>query len=80
MKCMRISHFFIKGMRNHSGEVSFPGGVCDDEDQGDCIRTALRETCEELGLPQLIPVSENILMPLHAHHEVLSKSKIIGRL
>ncbi|XP_006980584.1 mitochondrial coenzyme A diphosphatase NUDT8 [Peromyscus maniculatus bairdii] len=33
----------------HKGEVSFPGGKCDPDDQ-DVIHTALRETREELGL------------------------------
>ncbi|XP_032747164.1 nucleoside diphosphate-linked moiety X motif 8 isoform X1 [Rattus rattus] len=33
----------------HKGEVSFPGGKCDPDDQ-DVIHTALRETQEELGL------------------------------
>ncbi|XP_066490610.1 mitochondrial coenzyme A diphosphatase NUDT8 [Tiliqua scincoides] len=33
----------------HKGDVSFPGGKCDDSDR-DVIATALRETREELGL------------------------------
>ncbi|XP_062973025.1 mitochondrial coenzyme A diphosphatase NUDT8 isoform X2 [Elgaria multicarinata webbii] len=33
----------------HKGDVSFPGGKCDDSDR-DVIATALRETHEELGL------------------------------
>ncbi|XP_042301958.1 nucleoside diphosphate-linked moiety X motif 8 [Sceloporus undulatus] len=33
----------------HKGDVSFPGGRCDDSDR-DVIATALRETREELGL------------------------------
>lgn len=36
-------------MRTHSGEVSFPGGRFDDEDQ-DLVSTALREAEEEVGL------------------------------
>jgi 8-oxo-dGTP pyrophosphatase MutT (NUDIX family) len=36
-------------LRRHPGEISFPGGMCHDEDL-DLLHTALRETQEELGL------------------------------
>ncbi len=36
-------------LRNHAGEISFPGGVYQEED-GDLLMTALRETEEELNL------------------------------
>jgi 8-oxo-dGTP pyrophosphatase MutT (NUDIX family) len=36
-------------LRGHSGQISFPGGRWDDTDT-DFVATALRETCEELGL------------------------------
>ncbi len=41
----------------HSGEISFPGGKCEDSDS-DNIETAIRETKEEIGIK--IP-RENIL-------------------
>jgi 8-oxo-dGTP pyrophosphatase MutT (NUDIX family) len=34
---------------NHQGEISFPGGAAEDQDL-DLIETAIRETCEEIGL------------------------------
>ncbi len=36
-------------VKAHKGEVSFPGGMCEDED-GSKLITALRECCEEIGL------------------------------
>ncbi len=38
-----------KHMKFHAGEVSFPGGKLDVNDQ-DLLETALRETSEEIGL------------------------------
>jgi len=38
-------------VRMHKGEVSFPGGMCEDEDSSK-LHTALRECCEEIGLKQ----------------------------
>ena len=37
-------------MRSHPGQVSFPGGKQDRDDEGS-MHTALRETHEEIGLP-----------------------------
>ena len=36
-------------VEHHKGEVSFPGGTV-DKDDGSWERTAIRETCEEIGV------------------------------
>ncbi|MEY4654455.1 MAG: hypothetical protein RI884_3036 [Pseudomonadota bacterium] len=36
-------------LSNHSGQIAFPGGRCDDTDT-DAVHTALREAHEEVGL------------------------------
>lgn len=37
-------------LKTHAGEVAFPGGKLDKDDDGDLLRTALRESREELDL------------------------------
>ncbi|MCJ7641013.1 MAG: CoA pyrophosphatase [Desulfobacterales bacterium] len=51
-------------VKHHKGQISFPGGVFDEED-GDLGRTALREAFEEIGLKeddvQIIGVLDDIV-------------------
>jgi 8-oxo-dGTP pyrophosphatase MutT (NUDIX family) len=41
-------------VRHHKGEISFPGGMFDEED-ANLERTALREASEEIGLRRAMP-------------------------
>lgn len=67
------------GLRGHSGQVSFPGGRRDPQDDN-LTATARRETCEEIGicggrlsvlgqLPRFyIPASHHNVSPIIAHY------------
>ncbi len=37
-------------LRSHAGEISFPGGVYEEDKDDDLLATALRETDEEVGV------------------------------
>lgn len=45
----------------HAGQVAFPGGVAEPTDAGDFMKTALRETWEEVGVS---PEGVRLLGPL----------------
>jgi 8-oxo-dGTP pyrophosphatase MutT (NUDIX family) len=60
-------------VRDHKGEISFPGGVRHDEDV-DLLSTAVRETEEELGLR---PEGFEILGALPWVHTVVSGYVIV---
>ncbi len=61
-------------VKHHKGEISFPGGVVDEEDS-ELISTALREAHEEIGLKQsdvqiigvlddIVTITEFIVTPI----------------
>jgi 8-oxo-dGTP pyrophosphatase MutT (NUDIX family) len=51
-------------LRRHPGEVSFPGGLAEPQDDR-LITTALRETQEEIGLDPSLPEVLGALPPIH---------------
>jgi len=50
-------------MRHHQAQISFPGGR--QESGEDLVQTALRETCEELGIQPDSPMLLGTLTPLY---------------
>ncbi len=60
-------------VRDHKGEISFPGGVR-HEDDPDLLTTALRETEEELGIP---PSAFDVLGALPPVHTVVTGYVIV---
>jgi 8-oxo-dGTP pyrophosphatase MutT (NUDIX family) len=53
-------------VEHHPGQISFPGGACEPEDRS-LQETALRETCEEIGIP---PGAVEVLGALDDLHTV----------
>jgi len=50
-------------VKEHKGEISFPGGACEEAD-GTLVNTALRESAEEIGLAaEAVEVLGSWMMP-----------------
>jgi 8-oxo-dGTP pyrophosphatase MutT (NUDIX family) len=65
-------------LRSHGGQVCFPGGRQDDDDNGDDVQTALREAREEVGLDDKSVRPIGRLPALISQHG-LCVTPIIGR-
>lgn len=53
------------GLRHHSGEVCFPGGRPEPDDEDDLARTALREAREEVGIVDVRILGRLSSMPVY---------------
>jgi 8-oxo-dGTP pyrophosphatase MutT (NUDIX family) len=64
-------------LSRHAGEVSFPGGLQEPEDD-DLAATALRETWEEIGLDPAAPVILGALSPVHTFVSGILVTPFVG--
>lgn len=64
-------------LRAHPGQVCFPGGAAEADDR-DAVRTALRETHEETGLPPTAVRVLTALRPLYLASSGFSITPVLG--
>lgn len=65
------------GMRNHGGQIAFPGGRYEPSDK-DLIHTALRESFEEIGLDFQLPEIIGGLTPIYVQVSNFTINPFIG--
>lgn len=66
-----------KTMKNHAGQIAFPGGKVEPEDSG-FIATALRETYEEIGVPPSEIEILGILTPIFVQVSNFVINPVVG--
>jgi len=65
-------------LRRHAGQIAFPGGAVDDEDDGDLARAGLRELDEEIGIPPAAVAIVGQLDPIRQLRNVFNVTAFIG--
>ncbi|KAL7555981.1 hypothetical protein ACA910_001292 [Epithemia clementina (nom. ined.)] len=65
-------------LSSYAGQVCLPGGRQDEEDQGDDIVTALRETTEEIGIPSTHITPLCVLPPVPFLRGVSVVTPVVG--
>lgn len=65
-------------LRRHAGQVAFPGGAVDDEDDGDLARAGLRELYEEIGIPPAAVTIVGRLAMIRQERNIFNVTTFIG--
>jgi 8-oxo-dGTP pyrophosphatase MutT (NUDIX family) len=65
-------------LRRHAGQIAFPGGAVDDEDEGDHARAALRELEEEIGFPPTAVTIVGQLEPVRQQRNIFNVTPFIA--
>jgi 8-oxo-dGTP pyrophosphatase MutT (NUDIX family) len=65
-------------LRRHAGQIAFPGGAVDDEDEGDLARAGTRELYEEIGIPPASITIVGQLEPIRQRTNIFNVTAFIG--
>ena len=65
-------------LRRHAGQIAFPGGAVDDEDDGDLARAGLRELHEEIGIPAGAVTVVGELEPIRQERNIFNVTTFVA--
>jgi 8-oxo-dGTP pyrophosphatase MutT (NUDIX family) len=65
-------------LRRHAGQIAFPGGAVDDEDEGDLARAGLRELHEEIGISPGSVAIVGRLTPIRQERNVFNVTPFVA--